>query len=46
MQYSGGYFTFAPRFKITDCDLEIRASAASCPVRRNAKSGGNRSVRS
>ncbi len=37
---SGTYFTFPPRFKITACDLERRASAASSLFKRNAKSGG------
>jgi len=39
---SGVYLIFAPRFKITDCDLERWIRIASARVSRNTKSGGKR----
>src|SRR5438477_2140559 len=41
---SGAYLTWAPLFKVTDCDLERRIAVMSSLLRRNAKSGGNRSA--
>jgi hypothetical protein len=39
---SGAYLMFAPRFKITDCDLERWISVASFRVNLKAKSEGKR----
>ena len=39
----GGYLTFWPRFKITDCDLERPSDLTSVEVNANMKSDGNRS---